>query len=69
MGTKNDYAMFDEDGWKFFFRYQDVITNYLNSNNTNAVTINSEGFAITFEQMSFSRVIKIWKDDSYIYLG
>lgn len=55
MINKNDYVIFDEDGWNHFFKYNGVITDYFYSNDTTAVPTDSDGFAISFEELSFSR--------------
>lgn len=68
MGNKNDVLVFTEEEWRDLLKYQGVITNYLYAN---AATepLNTEYCSIFFEQISSTRVIKIWKNNSSIYLG
>lgn len=67
-GNKNDVIIFDEKEWLNFLTYQGVVTNYLYTNDR-VQTIDTGNFIIKFEQISYSRVIKIIKNNSYIYFG
>lgn len=67
-GNKMDTIMFDEDEWNQFLTYQGIITSYLYSNDK-ADAINAGSFCVQFEKISYSRVIKVIKNNSYIYLG
>lgn len=68
MGNKGDLIMFSEYDWMDFLTYQGVITNYLYTNDA-ADPIQFGNFKISFEQISSSRIIKIWKNEAYVYLG
>lgn len=67
-GNRLDTIIFEESEWNDFLRYQGIITNYLYTNDK-AEQIDAENFTIQFEKISYSRVIKIVKNNSYIYLG
>lgn len=67
-GNKGVAIIFNEDEWTKFMSYQGIITNYLYSNET-IEPIQTDKFSIYFEQLSFSRVVRIWKNQTYIYLG
>lgn len=67
-GNKNDVIVFDENEWAQFITNESIITNYLYSNDK-VEPIRAGSFSIYFEQISASRVIKIWKNNSHVYLG
>lgn len=67
-GNKNDVIIFSEEEWNGFLEYQGIITNYIYSNNSTD-PIHSKECSIFFEQISSARVIRIWKNNSYVYLG
>lgn len=67
-GNKGDSIRFNEQEWLDFLNYQGVITNYLYSNDA-AGDIHCGKIFLSFEQISFARVVKIWKNGSYVYLG
>lgn len=67
-GSKGECIKFDEIEWEDFLSHQGVITNYLYSNDK-VDTVHSWTFSIFFEQVSYNRIIRIWKDDANIYLG
>lgn len=67
-GNKNNQIVFDESEWNHLLSYQGIITSYLYSNDKTEA-INAGKFSLQFEQFSNIRVIKILKDNRYIYLG
>jgi hypothetical protein len=67
-GIKGECLIFSESEWDELLEYQGVITNYLYTNEK-AQNINGWSFSIHFEFISSARVVKLFKDDTYIYLG
>lgn len=67
-GNKSNQVVFNENEWNNFLTYQAIIMNYLYSNDKTE-TINAGTFSIQFEQFSNIRVVKILKDNCYIFLG
>lgn len=68
MGTKKDVITFNEEEWEALLQYQGVITNYLYSN-VLTEPISKDQFSIFFEKISSTKVIKVWKNNSSVYLG
>lgn len=67
-GSKGEFLTFSEQEWEDFLSYQGIITNYVYSHEKSE-TVHSWSFSIYFEQIANVKVVKIEKDDSYIYLG
>jgi hypothetical protein len=67
-GNKCDVILFNREEWKYFLTYQGIVTNYFCSNDL-MDSIETENFRVDFEQVQNSRVVKISKNNSYIYLG
>lgn len=61
-------VIFSESDWDLFLSYQGIITNYLYTNDR-CEKIDAAHFCIDFECISTTRVIKISKNNSYIYLA
>lgn len=67
-GNKGNLIVFNEEEWKKLLDYQGIIMNYLCTNDI-ADPIRTTDFSVNFEQFSSKRVVKIWKNYSYMYLG
>lgn len=67
-GIKNDTISFNENEWNHFLNYQGVISNYFYSNERYDA-IHTDNFSIYFDEISSTKVIQIWKNNIYIYMG
>lgn len=67
-GNKSDGILLTEQEWCEILNNQKIITNYLYSNDATD-TIYIAGISISFEQISSARVVRISKNNLYVYLG
>lgn len=67
-GNKNDHVVFNEVEWKDFLSYQGLITNYLYTDEC-PDPVDAGKFSLDFKQLPFAKVVKISKDNSYVYLA
>lgn len=67
-GNKCDAIIFDEMDWNHFLTFQGYISNYIHTN-VKTEPIDAGNFSIQFMQISNSAVVKIVKNNSYIYMG
>lgn len=67
-GNKGDQVTFNEADWNKFLTHQGTIMNFLYYN-YKTDTVDEGNICIHFDQFSNARVIRISKEDNYIYLA